>query len=301
MTALQIAQLREDFIRTRSELLSKRVSAAERKLLDVVISRIVDDFEKTDGKINPSVNNVQLVARIDKVWSEFQQGEYVKVIQQFAGDLGELQNLNDRYFSIVEADNKKIAKVTKDVRSIMSKRLGIKPDGGIVKEGYLDKLLKDNTLLSKIKKDTYKAVTSGTPLRDYLKRINTTIVGTENIDGGLKKHFNTFARDTYSQYDRANQNLFANKLGLRAFIYAGGLIKTSRLFCEHNNGKVFTTDEAQIWKDTIGEEDGVMWSDAQGEYNPMEDFGGFNCRHSPNFISNREAIRRRPELAAILE
>lgn len=298
MTSSQIAQLREDFIRERIDLLNRRVSAAEKKLLDIVISRIVDDFEKTDGRINPSVKNIELVSRIDKVWGEFQSNDYLNVIRQFAGDLGELQNLNESYFKIIEEDQKKITKVSKEVRSIMSKRIGLKPDGELTKNGYLDRLIKDNALLNKIKKETYKSVTSGTPLKDYLKKTTDLIIGTKNTSGGLQRHFNTFAYDTYAQYDRTNQTLFAGKLGLRAFIYAGGLIKTSRLFCEHNNGRVFTTDEAQEWEKLIGDDDGPMWS--EGTYNPMEDMGGHRCRHSPNFISNREAIRRRPELAAVL-
>ncbi len=42
-----------------------------------------------------------------------------------------------------------------------------------------------------------------------------------------------------------------------------------------------------------------MWS--EGTYEPLRDMGGHRCRHSPNFISNREAISRRPELKGVLE
>ncbi len=111
-------------------------------------------------------------------------------------------------------------------------------------------------------------------------------------------NFNTFAYDTYAAVDRTAQKLWAGKLGLKAFIYAGGKIKTSRLFCIHNNGKVFTTDEAKEWESMIGEDDGPMWS--EGTYEPLRDMGGHRCRHSPNFISNREAISRRPELESVL-
>lgn len=298
MTASQIAQLREQFIRDRTELLSKRVSAAEKKLLDLIISRVVDDLEKDNGSIKPSISNIEIVSRIDKVYSEFQKNEYVAVIRQFSGDLGELQNLNDSYFKVIESDQKKIDKAAKEVRSIMQKRIGLKPNGELTKDGYLDRMIKDTSLLNKVKKETYKSITSGVPMKDYLKRINTVIVGNENVSGGLQKHFNTFAYDTYAQYDRNNQNLFATKLGLKAFVYAGGLIKASRKFCEHNNGKVFTIDEAQEWRKMVGDEDGPQW--AEDNYNPLEDMGGHRCRHSPNFISNREAVRRRPELATIL-
>ena len=75
-------------------------------------------------------------------------------------------------------------------------------------------------------------------------------------------------------------------------------VRTSRPFCVKNNGKVFTTEEAQSWENTIGDKNGVQWND--DPYNPLTDMGGFNCRHLPNFISNQEAISRRPELGNIL-
>jgi len=185
MTAQQIARLRENFIRERVELLNRRVSAAERKLLDIVISRVVDEFEREDGNIKPTINNTQLVSKIDKVWKDFQSSEYLNVIKQFAGDLSQLQDLNNEYFKIIESDQEEIKKVSKEVNSIMNKRIGINTKGEIVKNGYLDRLIRDETLLSTIKKQTYKAVTTGKPLSEYLKTASALIVGTENKSGGL--------------------------------------------------------------------------------------------------------------------
>src|SRR5690606_21753943 len=45
------------------------------------------------------------------------------------------------------------------------------------------------------------------------------------------------------QVDRETNSNFATDLQLNHAIYQGGLIKTSRDFCEERNNKVFTRDE----------------------------------------------------------
>lgn len=299
MTKSEIAELREDFIRERTKKLNRRVSVAEKKLYETLFKKVIDQFELDGGNIKSEFSNVNVANRLDAVWNEFKNSEYLQVIKMFAGDMQTIKNMNKSYFKIIEEDKIKVEQISKDVDSSLNKRLGLNKDGKIVKNGYLDKLIEDNKFLTKIKKATYKAVTGGESLKDFTKRMQTLVQGNASVNGGLVKHFNTFAYDTYAGADRLAQTLWAVKLNLKAFIYAGGKIKTSREFCIKNNGKVFTIDEAQEWEDTIGEEDGVQW--AEDTYVPMRDMGGHRCRHSPNFISNREAISRRPELANVLK
>lgn len=299
MTKSDIAQLREDFIRDRTKLLNRRVSASERKLYDVIFKKVIEKFELDGGNIKSSSANVDIANRLDSLYKEFQKGDYMKVIGMFSGDMTEIQSLNKIYFTILTEDKEKVDKISIGVDASINKRLGLNTSGKIIKNGFLDKLIKDETFLKDIKKQTYKAVSGGESLKQFTKRISTTITGNKSVNGGLVKHFNTFAYDTYAAVDRTTQKLWAGKLGLKAFIYAGGKIKTSRKFCIKNNGKVFTTDEAKNWEDLIGQDDGPMWS--EGTYQPLRDMGGHRCRHSPNFISNREAISRRPELANVLD
>ena len=298
MTKSEVAQLREDFVRERTKLLNRRVSASEQKLFDVIFKKVIEQFELDGGNIKASSANMDIANRLHSIWKEFQKGDYMKVIGMFAGDMTEIQSLNKIYFSILENDKAKIAKIGEGVDASINKRLGLNKEGKVIKNGFLDKLIKDESFLKDIKKQTYKAVTGGESLKQFTKRMSTVITGNKSVNGGLVRHFNTFAYDTYAAVDRTAQKLWAGKLGLKAFIYAGGKIKTSRLFCIKNNGKVFTTDEAKDWEDLIGEYDGPMW--AEGTYEPLRDMGGHRCRHSPNFISNREAISRRPELASVL-
>lgn len=291
MTRDQVAILRRQFIKDREKVLKKRVSSAENKLYDSVFSKMISEMEVTGGRITSNGKNIDMANALDKIFRDFNKNEYFKVFQHFAKDLNDLQGLNNTYFSIVADDQKQFNTAKREVNSIMKKRIGITTEGGVKSGGYLDRLITDKTLSDKVKKATYRSVTSGVSLLDFTSRIKKLIVGSEKVNGGLQKHFSTFAYDTYAQYDRANQRLFAVKLDLKAFIYAGGLIQSSRKFCIKRNGQVYTTDEAQKWKN----DPDLIKVDGE-TYDPLIDCGGPNCRHSPNFISRSSAIRMRPDL-----
>ncbi|HNR55534.1 MAG TPA: hypothetical protein PKJ19_10215, partial [Flavobacteriales bacterium] len=106
--------------------------------------------------------------------------------------------------------------------------------------------------------------------------------------------------DTYQYLDRASSDAYATKLGLDAFIYAGGLIETSRDFCIKRNGKVFSRKEAEReWpKDpTLPRTKKERESGVLVGYDPLRDMGRWNCRHRIRFISDALAEQLRPDLA----
>lgn len=298
MTQREIAELREDFIRERTKLLTRRVSVAEKKLYETIFKTVIKQFELDGGRITASDANKEIINRLNKVWEAFKTSDYLQVIKSFAGDMNKVQSMNELYFKIVDKNTAKVERIGIQVTESINKSLGISESGKLTRNGYLESLIEDNKFLKKIQKETFKAVSSGEDITRFSNRLKKTIVGNDKVNGGLVKHFNTFVHDTYAEVDRNTQKLWAGKLGLKAFIYAGGLKRTSRPFCQHNNGKVFTTDEAKEWKFTIGHPEGVQWNDEP--YNPIRNMGGYGCRHLPNFISNDEAIQRRPELARVL-
>ncbi len=297
MSAAEIADLRNKFIDKRSEILKRKVSATEAKLYDSVFSKLIKELDASNGLIMSNNRNIDLVTLLDNIFAEFNKSDYINVIRSFAGDLSELQTYSHRYFSIIEEDQAKVDAAQKAADAIMRKRIGLNTKDEVIKKGYLDRLITDNTLLNQVKEETYKSVTAGKPIEDYIGKIKRLIVGTDQVAGGLQKHFNQFAFDTYAQFSRTTDKLYANKLGLQCFIYSGGTITTSRDFCIKNNNKVFTTDEAQKWKSMVGKKNGPI---SDENYDPLTDCGGWNCRHQPNYISNSLAISKRPELAEIL-
>lgn len=295
MTAAQSAKLREEFIRSQQKILGNKITLLERKLFDAVLKQLIKKLEFTpDGKIKSDGKNVELASVLDKIFRGIQNNELLDVVKSFSKDFQGIKAFNKEYFAIIANDKKKIDAIAKEVDATLKKRLGISAKGVIVKRGYLDKLVKDNTVLKQIKTVTNKAITSGKSLSEYKAQMKIIIVGNSKVNGAMIRHFNQFASDTYNQFDSTTQKLFAKKLGLNAFIYAGGIIDTSRCFCEERNGETFTADEAKEWESLIGGDCGPIWE--EDTYDPVVDRGGYNCRHSINWISDSEAIRRRPEL-----
>jgi hypothetical protein len=89
---------------------------------------------------------------------------------------------------------------------------------------------------------------------------------------------------------RVGANRIRVDLGLKYAVYQGGLIKTSRDFCEDRNNKCFSEKEIMSWEN-------LNWEGKpQIGYNALIDCGGYNCRHRLDWISEEYAKRLRPDL-----
>src|SRR5574337_27875 len=294
MTRSEISKLREAYIADRQDILRKYISSTKKKLLDIIIDRFIDKLVSENGVIISNNKNIELTTALDKIFAEFSKSDYQKLINRFAEDLKGITELNHRYFKTIEPDQDKLSKVQKDTDLLMRKRLGLNTKGEIVKKGFLDRLISDETLLRKVKEETFRSITQGKPIKDYRNKITKLVAGSKGVDGGLQRHFNTFATDTYNNYERTLSHQYATRLDLKYFIYAGGTIQTSREFCEIHNGKVYTTEEAQKWKKQVGKPKGPVWNEEKdGAYNRLSDLGGYNCRHSIDYISESLAKRLR--------
>ena len=165
-------------------------------------------------------------------------------------------------------------------------------------------LLDDVSVRNEIKKFTYQKMIGGTGYEDLRKGLKTLIQGSPEKMGAFEKFHRNFAYDTYVQVDRFNGVLYAEKLGLKYFIYQGTRRDASRYFCIHRKGRVFTTDEAEEWHKLIGTTVEVNGKRVQAgpivpdpaSYNPLVDMGGYGCVDTVAYISEEVAFAMRPEL-----
>jgi hypothetical protein len=159
----------------------------------------------------------------------------------------------------------------------------------LIKGGYLDDLVKDNNVARLLKGEANKAIASGMNLRDFQKNYRAIVKGTTKKLGIVERYFFTNSYDAFQEYDRTIGLLYADELGMRAAIYNGGTIKTTRDFCRARDGKIFTRKQIASWEN-------LEFSGKPPNYDPFTDVGGYNCRHSLDWISDELAIRRRPDL-----
>lgn len=294
----------DDLFKTRQALLDKRQQALingasdlEKGLFDMIMKQFVQYLVTEKGKIVSGSENIKLTDALDKVFNDFRNKELVKVAATMVDDFAKVTALNENYYELFTS-KKKFDDIRKEVREFIRVRIGLNPDNTIKTDGYLDKLISDNTLRNEIKNQTLKAVTGGLEFGLYQEQLRFKIEGATGIDGSLTRYLKTFAYDSYMQFDRTVNTVFADNLELTDFFYAGGLIETSRKFCIERNNKVFTKDEAKLWvndKDlprTLAEKkSGIITG-----YVPEIDMGRFNCRHMARFISRDLAKNYRPDL-----
>lgn len=303
MTQAEIAKAKDEFILKRQDKLLAGATALEKKLFKKIVEKFVEKLIVDNGIITSNNKPISITRALDKLFDEF-KSQLQLVSNQVQTDFTKILSFNGSYFKGFETDGKRYKKITDSVYEQMRDRVGIDEKGEFKRGGFLDQLIQDNQLRAEVKNATIKAVTGGAKFSDFLKSTEVLIQGSENVDGSLTKYYKGFAYDAYQQFDRATNIAFAKKLGLTVFVYSGGLIDDSRDFCIKKNRKVFTIDEAMaawpedkdLLKTKAEKEAGTL-----ADYQPLLDMGRWNCRHTPMYIGEREALRRRPDLKSYFE
>jgi hypothetical protein len=120
----------------------------------------------------------------------------------------------------------------------------------------------------------FRAIAYESALTKTLPNIESVIATlTDKLEGRLPAEINT----QLAGFQRTLAIKKAEDLELTHFLYAGGLIKTSREFCIERAGKIFTLDEARSWDN----EQGLPF---------IPYMGGYNCRHSMVLMTKEKAI-----------
>lgn len=294
-------KLKAELLHKKEEILLKTAGALQRQLLNIIFEDFVSKLDTEGGLVKNTKANRDRIATLNRLFERFQRDEFSKVAQLMVSDFKDIHALNVDYFSAI--NKKKVDDIKSKVFDRLKVNMGLEGNK-LVKGGFLDSFVKDPTLLNNLKQSTLRAITSDNiTMKQYRESIRKIIVGNDKIDGGFERHFKTFATDTYALFDRTTNHEFAIGLGLRFAVYAGGLIETSRPFCEVRNNKVFTSDEIKLFgtsKDKYGGYTDKSKGEFQGKpkdgYDPFNQCGGYNCRHTFNYISESLAKMMRPDL-----
>ena len=276
----------KDFTKKRSELIASLMSSMDgqvkdnqKKLLEKVLEKFVDKLEKDEnGNVKNNDRNRNLLIQFDDIFKEYQKKEARDTVGLLLQSVGSIINFNQKYFSALDGQARTLPIIPK-VKDFMKVWLGIK--GDIVEpNGYLDKLVSNDPAKIALKNSAMKIVIGQEGFEDAKKQIKTLIDGNQNTMGALEKHHRNFAFDLYSQIDRATSDVIRNDLGFVFAIYEGGLIETSRIFCEEHDGNIYHISEIKDFNPTEAK---------PPNYNPITDLGGYGCRHHLNWISTAMA------------
>jgi hypothetical protein len=220
LTQKQLSALRAEYLHKREQLLIKKVDRIAIILFEKVFDNYLVKLEMEDGKLLASDKNFNIVKGLDEIYNSFVRSDNIPVIKSFIQDLQGINPINERYFSNIRRDG--IKATSERVAKIVDKSLGINGEGGIIKDGYADKFIRDKMVLKAIKKETNQALTNKTGFQEFRQNMQTLIQGSpkNELSGKLQQYYRNNAYDTYTKVDRLNQDLYAADLGLRYFVWS---------------------------------------------------------------------------------
>lgn len=308
----QLKQLRK-LAEAKSAFIDQQLLALE-KLLDKLSPKLADKIAETfltalnvkDGVIDPSIFNQNKVALLDAAYASFMEQHGKKIIVTMMDDLKTITGLNEEYFK--ELSGMKID--AKQVNKVIYNRLGLAESDGKLKvksKGFMKGVFDSAPVRTEVANFAIEKISNGTGFEDMRKGLRELIAGNDEKMGKFSQFYRNAAYDTYAKVDALNGKLYSDKLKLKYFIYAGTRRKTSRHFCIKRKGKVFSTEEAEEWKDLIGTyevgENGkpvkagpIVTGEDIPTYDPVVDRGGYGCVDDIMWIGDDIAFDMRPDL-----
>ncbi len=269
------------------DALEKRISTSSSELTKIMLKQFVNKLNTQQGRIISEFNK-QTLTLFNEAFKRYQNTTKNNLVNSIIEDIDNILEDNHKFYrSTVE---KAVDK--SDIKKLINRRLGINDNGSLVREGYMNGLLDDTAIRSEIQKHVFREIFKQSGFESFKESLKILIEGETEKFGLFQKHYKTFSYDAYAQLNSFTSATYAQKLGLSHFIYNGGLIKTSREFCKKRNAEVFSTQEAEKWKD----DPTLEAIDNRETYNWLIDRGGYNCRHTIDFIADEVAFVLRPEL-----
>lgn len=293
---------RNKFIAEREKKYFRKISALQRAFKNLIINYFTKNLLISDGVISNSTKNISTSRFIKRLQKDFANEDGFKTVKFLVKDLTKLNGLNGDYFkSIPQVKNTKISHIEQIVLKKMMQKLGFDlKKNQVVDNSFLDDLVKMDSVYNRVKAEALRSVVNKVPLSKFRQRIDELV----EDKGLIRRHFNTMSGDIYSQFERESSNQMRIGLKLQFAQYSGGTIGTTRDFCKERNNKIFHISEIENFgtdEDAFGGYSSKP--DFQGKtdpYDPISDLGGYNCRHTLDWISDRMAVRRRPDAAQFL-
>ena len=272
----------KEFTKKRTKLIGSLMSSMQtqiaenqRKVYERILDKFIDKLEKDeDGNVKNNDHNRKLLNEIDEVFKEYNKKEGRQTIELLLQSVTSIMSFNQGYFQALDG-NARTLKIMPKVKDFMKGWLGIKGDV-VEPNGYLDKLIANDPAKIAVKNTAMKVVIGQEGFENAKKQFQTLIDGNKDTLGAFEKHQRNFAFDLYSQIDRATSDTIRADLGFVFAIYEGGLIETSRIFCEEHDGNIYHISEIKDFNPTEAK---------PPNYNPITDLGGYGCRHHLNWIS----------------
>ena len=233
-----------------------RVSKRLSRILDIQFA----SYDIRNGRFTRSAENIgRLVDAREQVQNAIVESGYPKAIKKYVAKVPELQaKVLDAWRNL----GLQPAFRTVDIEAIKIIRGAVLDTFANISDQGAD-IIRSNLI---------QAVTSGRSYREFSDELTDFLRGSGDLRDqagvGMFRHANTLAQTAMDQLSATMDAQLAVVAGIEKFRYVGGVIKTTREFCRHLNGKILTRDQID-----------ALDNGQTGTGSVLVSRGGWNCRH----------------------
>lgn len=265
--------------------LVKAVIKYQADVYELIASEYLPQFDTENGVLLDTPKNANLIAQIDVYFDKLEKVVARDVLSPMVKNILDTVSLNAEYYIALGFKKTVVDTLFKDKFNLEAK-LGITPTGRLNKNGYLYKLGQTQQVRQELKDYVIKSLTGDVPFLEFQLGFRNLVIGNKrvkglNVDGSLKRYFDQYAIDAFSQTDAITNKQAANELQLDHFIYEGSIIKTTRPFCAKRAGKAFSVKETKNWKN----DPDLVDKKTKDSYRPLVERGRYRCRHAIRYIT----------------
>lgn len=272
------AKRRFTFIDKARQALGRAFAAFNRSIYTSALEQATELNTDASGRLITDVYNITHANKTGLYISQRIVEENKGIFERLIRSMQRLFGLNTEYFGDM-ADVSTFEPTARE-RLFLTYGYDLRT-GALIPGGYLANSLFGNPAASQIVKLMQDAINAKMTLAEF-RRTFKAFFAPPGSPGAIERHFKRWTFDFYQQFDRLAQLEFKNELGFTHAIYAGTIVDDSRDFCMDRNNLLYTEPEIITWN----------FDDWQGKI-PGQDVrmacGGYNCRHSLNWVSDKVA------------
>lgn len=261
--------------------LDKALAEFEKGLVKQIREQLV--FDVQGGKIEYNSRNFNLSNEISN-----RIDEYLKplngMFKEVAKKMLESADLTGQYYSAISEQPITQTDIYSKLEAIGAS-IGLDMNNNIIKGSYLDNLTRaaNQDIKNKVVNYVNQSISGQATLRDFQKGFKDLLLGGKGIDTSLVRYSKQYVHDAMFNVNAKIAEAYANRLGLKYFVYEGDVIETTRPFCEERAGNTYHVDDVKTWPQALPY--------FQENYDFFIHRGGHNCRHNIKYISERQAKR----------
>lgn len=266
MTPQQVATSIEGLIISANETYATQIIRVQNRLYNDLVTIL--KFVETDpeGNILQNAGNRAILRAAQNQFDRtILNSPYQDAVENHLKVIPKIDELNAAYFEAVSSAFKPNRVFIKQLQASTIETI----NSYILQDGLAAQVkIPLNEILN-------QNINAGGSFSGMLKQVETFVKGNEKVEGRILSYARNRVKDTLFQYARAYQNSVTADLKLVWYLYAGGLIDTSRPFCVARAGRYFHEAEIKSWAP-------LQWSGKDNLTTESSIFilvGGHACTH----------------------